>query len=215
MWGGPGHRRPSRLASSARLRPRNGPPLAVSTMRATRERSPLALAARHWCTAQCSESTGTMWPAPGRSSTERTTGPPAISDSLLASARRRPAASAARVTRRPAKPTTPLTHTSATAPRSANAASPARTSVPAGDAVVDGGGATLVADDHQLGMQLVGLAHESVGRRPGAERHDLEPVGLGPHHVDGLGPDRSGRPGDRDRRQRHPGTLRSVADRRH
>ena len=119
-------------ASSARLRPRKGPPLAVSTMRATRAGSPLALAARHWCTAQCSESTGTMWPAPGRPSTERTTGPPAINDSLLASAKRRPPASAARVTRRPAKPTTPLTHTSATAPRSASAASPARTSVPDG-----------------------------------------------------------------------------------
>src|SRR5829696_8309794 len=119
-------------ASSARVRPRNGPPLAVRTMRATRSESPPALAARHWCTAPCSESTGTMWPAPGRSSAARTTGPPAISDSLLASARRRPAAMAASVTRRPAKPTTPLTHTSATPPSSASASSPPRTSVPGG-----------------------------------------------------------------------------------
>ena len=38
-----------------------------------------------------------------------TTGAPAMSDSLLARARRRPASSAARVTGSPAKPTTPLT----------------------------------------------------------------------------------------------------------
>src|SRR5687768_15894582 len=101
-------------------------------MRATREASPLALARRHWCTAQCSESTGTMWPAPGRASAAWTTGPPAISDSLLASARRRPAASVARVTSRPAKPTTAFTQTSASVPMAASASGPARSSVPAG-----------------------------------------------------------------------------------
>ena len=45
---------------------------------------------RHWCTAQCSESTG-MISAPGVARTRCTTGPAAMSDSLLARARRRPA----------------------------------------------------------------------------------------------------------------------------
>src|SRR5205085_385465 len=80
----------------------NGPPLAVSTMRCTRWRLPTAR--RHWWTAQCSESTGTI-SAPGVDRTRCTTGPAAISDSLLASASRFPASSAASVTGRPAKPT--------------------------------------------------------------------------------------------------------------
>ena len=114
-------------ASSSPLRPRNGPPLAVSTIR---RNGPVvavppvasvaaagcqrwaSMARRHWWMAQCSESTG-MISAPGVARTRCTTGPPAMSDSLLASANRRPASSAARVTGSPAKPTTPLTTTSA------------------------------------------------------------------------------------------------------
>ncbi len=45
--------------------PGTGPPLAVSTMRARSAPPRVALARRHWCTAQCSESTGTS-SAPGR-----------------------------------------------------------------------------------------------------------------------------------------------------
>ena len=44
-------------ASSARVRPRNGPPLAVSTSRRTSSAAP---ARRHWARALCSESTGTI-----------------------------------------------------------------------------------------------------------------------------------------------------------
>ena len=101
-------------ASSAFDRPRNGPPEAVSTMRLTQSppSPPGCCARRLWCTAQCSLSTGTSSPAPGCARTRRTTGPAAMSDSLLASARRVPDPSAARVTPRPAKPTTPFTHTS-------------------------------------------------------------------------------------------------------
>src|SRR5258708_2879112 len=95
--------------SSSRVRPRNGPPLAVRMMRRRLERSPDR---RHWCTAQCSLSTGTS-SAPGVARTRWTTGPAAISDSLLASASRLPAPSAASVTDRPAKPTTPLRTTAA------------------------------------------------------------------------------------------------------
>ena len=90
-------------ASSAAERPRNGPPLAVSTMRARRSTPLSGRARRHWWTAQCSESTGTI-SAPGVARARCTTGPAAISDSLLASASRRPASRAARVTSRPAKP---------------------------------------------------------------------------------------------------------------
>ena len=72
-------------------------------------RARFSFARRHMWTAQCSESTGTS-SAPGVRRASRTTGPAAISDSLLASARRRPAWSAPRVTGSPAKPTTPLTH---------------------------------------------------------------------------------------------------------
>src|SRR5215203_1077543 len=75
-------------ASSAALRPRKGPPLAVSTSRAT---SPRAPPRRHWASAECSESTGTSWPGAAAAVTRS---PPATSDSLLASATVRPAASA-------------------------------------------------------------------------------------------------------------------------
>ena len=84
-------------ASSAPVRPRNGPPLAVSTMRLQLAARAPTLARRHWWTAQCSESTGTS-SAPGVARSGCTTGPAAMSDSLLASARRLPARSVSRVT---------------------------------------------------------------------------------------------------------------------
>ncbi len=58
---------------------------------------------------ECSESTGTIWPGLARLVTS---GPPMISDSLFASARVRPASSAASVARRPAAPVTPFSTTS-------------------------------------------------------------------------------------------------------
>ena len=109
-------------------------------MRATRSAmlrpsGPTALARRHWWTAQCSESTGTI-SAPGVRLATATTGPAAISDSLLARARRCPALRAARVTVSPAKPTTPLTTTSASPAMAARDSGPAwiSTLVPAGRA---------------------------------------------------------------------------------
>jgi len=113
-------------ARSERLRPRNGPPLAVSTRRATSPAEPLR---RHWWMAQCSESTGRI-SAPGVRRTPATAGAPAISDSLLARASRFPAPRAARVTGSPANPTTPLTTTSACEPSDARASAPARSSIP-------------------------------------------------------------------------------------
>jgi hypothetical protein len=88
-------------------------------------------ARRHWCRAQCSESTGTI-SAPGVRRARWTTGAPAMSDSLLARARRRPASRAARVTGRPAKPTTALTTTSPRGAMAASPSTPVTTSVPVG-----------------------------------------------------------------------------------
>ncbi len=93
--------------------------VAVSTSRRTSSGEPPR---RHWASAECSESTGTIWPGLARS---RTSGPPMISDSLLARASVLPASSAARVGRRPTAPVMPLSTTSQDAPAaSAEASSP-------------------------------------------------------------------------------------------
>ena len=73
-------------ASSARERPRNGPPLAVTTRRRTSLGAAAAQALRD---GRCSESTGTIWPG---AAAALTSGPPMMSDSLLASASVVPAA---------------------------------------------------------------------------------------------------------------------------
>ena len=120
-------------ARSATVRPRNGPPLAVTTSRLTWSRRPSvkdSLARRHWCNAQCSLSTGTI-SAPGVLRTFWTTGPAAINDSLLARPSRLPNRSVSRVTVSPAKPTIPLMTTSAPWQAAANASSPTETSNPA------------------------------------------------------------------------------------
>ena len=110
-------------ASSARLQPRNGPPLAVTMRRATSAAEPPR---RHCASAECSESTGTIWPG---FASAVTMSPPTMSDSLFASASVLPAASAARVGRRPMEPVMPLSTTSAGRPASSVAASgPTRTS---------------------------------------------------------------------------------------
>ena len=93
-------------SSLSRLQPRNGPPLAVSTRRSTSDSRP---ARRHCAIVECSESTGTICPGLARLVTS---GPPTISDSLLARASTRPASSAASVAASPAAPVTPLSTTS-------------------------------------------------------------------------------------------------------
>ena len=91
--------------SSSRRRPRNGPPLAVRISRRTSARLPER---RHCASAECSESTGTIWS--GRCTAARTSGPPATSDSLFASASVRPARSAASVGARPERPDHAVEH---------------------------------------------------------------------------------------------------------
>jgi len=104
-------------ASSSRVRPRNGPPLAVSTSRRTSAGPPLR---RHWAIAECSESTGWIWSGPASA---LTSGPPTISDSLLARASVLPASSAASVGARPIEPVMPFRTTSASPAARADAAS--------------------------------------------------------------------------------------------
>src|SRR6478752_347566 len=94
------------VSSASAAQPRNGPPDAVSTRRATSSGAPER---RHCARAECSESTGTIWPGAAALSTS---GPPATSDSLLASASRAPLFRAARVGFSPNAPTSPLRTTS-------------------------------------------------------------------------------------------------------
>src|SRR4051812_3756095 len=99
-------------SSSPRVRPRNGPPLAVSTSLST---VPGASPASSWCSAECSESTG-MSAAPVASASAVTSSPPTTSDSLLASARSMPSPSVATVGPSPAEPTSALRTSSAPEP---------------------------------------------------------------------------------------------------
>ena len=100
------------VARRARSQPRNGPPEAVSTIRRTpsgwHER-------RHWNTALCSLSIGTIC-APEARAAAITSSPASTSDSLLASSRRLPARAAARVEASPAAPTIAATTVSHSGP---------------------------------------------------------------------------------------------------
>ena len=142
-------------ARSSAPRPRNGPPDAVSTIAGSDRRVP-SPARRHWCTAQCSLSTGTS-SAPGVSRTDATTGPAAISDSLLASASRLPAASVASVTGRPANPTTPFTATSASTATAAIASGPASMAMPGGSSSLSSAARSASASATTRGWTAVGL----------------------------------------------------------
>ena len=95
-------------SSSARVRPRNGPPEPVSTSVSTCSGS---RPSRHWKSAECSLSTGRIRPPP-RSRAARASSPAATRLSLFASARSTPRSSAQSVAWTPAKPTTALRTTS-------------------------------------------------------------------------------------------------------
>ena len=132
---------------------------------------------RHWWTAQCSLSTGTS-SAPGVARSGCTTGPAAIRLSLLASARRLPARSVARVTGRPAKPTTPLTHDVGRRRRGRpGRRRPRRTAAPRRPRARAAASATATS----FGRNSRGLRDQRVDRRPDAEADDLVAGrGLGP-----------------------------------
>ena len=98
---------------------------------------------------------------------------------------------AARVTGRPAKPTTPLTTTSAGRwRRPARPSAPASTSVPAGTRSASSPARAGVADGHQLGPQALGLRGQEVDRALGGEGDHPERPGSAVDDLDGLGADR-------------------------
>jgi len=114
------------LAIASRVHVRNGPPLAVSTMRRTRLRG---LPARHWKIALCSLSTGSSC-AFDRAATAVMTSPAETSDSLFASATVRPPRSAASVEGNPAHPTIEaIVQSAPLAAASTTASAPAATAV--------------------------------------------------------------------------------------
>ena len=193
-------------ASSSRRRPRNGPPLAVSTIRVS-SRPGATDDRRHWCTAQCSESTG-ISSAPGVARSGCTTGPAAIRLSLLARASRLPAASVATVTGSPAKPTTPLTTTSASSTR------PARSSTTwaNGSASATSARGRRIGDGDHLRPVLEGLRDQGRRRGADAQADHLVAVTLGADDVEGLGADRARRAGDGDP-HRHACSLPGRASR--
>ena len=204
-------------ARSARERPRNGPPEAVSTSLATSSARPPR---RHWASAECSESTGDR-SGPGRGRRRSTSGPPTMRDSLLASARVDPAASAARVGRRPTDPVMPLRTTSARRPATWTTPSWPRDDLGerrrrrrAGEAAASSSHDVLARDRDGLDAELDGLAGEQVRRhrRPRPAR----PPGTGPgaaDDVDRLGADRPGGPEQRRRLSRPHHRRRRAPDR--
>src|SRR5438309_6723931 len=106
--------------SSSRVRPRNGPPDPVSTSEST---CSALRPSRHWCSAECSLSTGSRRPAP-RARAARASSPAATRLSLFARARSTPRSSAHNVAWIPAKPTTAFSTTSGCARSSSSVRSP-------------------------------------------------------------------------------------------
>ena len=101
-------------------------------------------------------------------------GAAAMIDSLLASARRRPAARAARVTGRPAKPTTAVHHHVGPAAAAATSPSgPPMTSVPAGTRLGQLVDERRVADGHHLGVGAAAPGRRA--RPPSAGRRGPPP----------------------------------------
>ena len=94
-------------ASCSREKPRKGPPDAVNISFLTSDGAP---ARRHCARAECSESTGTIWPGAAASVTSF---PPTMSDSLLARAKILPVRKVASVGAKPIEPVMPLITTSA------------------------------------------------------------------------------------------------------
>ena len=177
-------------ASSARVRPRNGPPEAVTVSRSTTPgRSP----AISWCSAECSESTGISC-APVASHSAVTSSPPTTSDSLLASATSMPSLSATIVGPRPAEPTIALRTRSApdSATSRASPSGPLRTSVVLGGAR----GRVGVGQREPLHAVLAGERQQRVRPAVGAQPDQLEGLRGPGHDVECLPSDRPRRPED-------------------
>ena len=158
-------------SSSARERPRNGPPDAVTTSRST---VPARSPAISWCSAECSESTGISC-APVASASAVTSSPPTTSDSLLASATSMPSVSATIVGPRPAEPTMALSTRSASdsATSRTSPSGPASTS-PLGPRLGRARGGVGVGERDPAHAVRARLLDERLVRRAGGQPDELE-----------------------------------------
>src|SRR3954452_4550125 len=190
-------------SSSARTRPRNGPPEAVSTSLTT---VPVRSPASSWNNAECSESTGRTC-APVASASCMTSSPPTTSDSLLASARSIPSPRVATVGPSPALPT------SAFRTRSASASTTSRTSAsappphaPLGPGqhlavrprLRRTGGGVDVCDGDALDAVAASLVDQRLPGPLGRQADQLERLRLGADDVERLGPYGPGRTKDEE-----------------
>ena len=160
-------------------------------------------ARRHWCTAQCSESTGTS-SAPGTERNGCTTGPAAIRLSLLARASRLPADSVAIGHRQPGEADDGVDDDVGVVDEVGESSTTVADGQRGGDLVPPG----RIADGDALRAELLGLGDQRGDVGPDAEGDDLVAPGFGTHDVERLRADRAGRPGDGDPDRAH------VADRR-
>ena len=171
------------------MRPRNGPPEAVSTSRST---VPGGSAPISWKSAECSESTG-MILAPVASASAVTSSPPITRLSLLARARSMPSVSATIVGPSPAAPTTAFSTRSGfeLADQLADALLARRAPVRPRPAVALLG-RVRVGEGHGRHAVLARLRQQRLPARVGREAGHLEAV-AGADHLERLGPDRPGR----------------------
>ena len=143
---------------------------------------------------------------PGVAAPAARPGPPAISDSLLASARRRPAAEGRQRDAQPGEADDAVdAHVGLVAQARPGPRRRARTSVPGGQPRRPRSAAPRrVGDGHHLRAAARGPGRPAASVDDhGAEGHDLEALGLGPDDVEGLGADRAGRAGEGDGRHGH------------
>ena len=156
-----------------------------------------------------------IWPGLARSCTS---GPPAISDSLLASARVRPASSAARRRRQSDRPGHPVEH-HVTRPRRDLGGRIRSTDQPRHREVAPVVAAALrlgeqrelnvlergrLGDGDDLDTEVERLLGKQLGSVTARSQSDrTESVGIGANHIDRLCPDRAGRAQDDNVAHRH------------
>ena len=163
-----------RAPARSRLQVRNGPPEAVSTMRSMEAGSAPAIA---WKTAECSESTGTSSVPAARTASMKIS-PASTRHSLLASATRRPCATAASVGLQAGRTDDAGHHAigGRTAALDERGGAGRHLDAAAGQALLERAVAALVGDDGQRGA----VPHGQLGQRlhvaVGGQRHDLEQV---------------------------------------
>ena len=155
--------------------------------------------------ALCSESTGTSWSGPAAA---LTSGPPMMSDSLLASASTEPAAQRGQGRAQPDRAGDPVEHDVGAAPGGdrrgiraddhlGRGCRPARLRGGRGERGPHLLDVTVRGRDERH-LELHRLAREQVDVAAGGQRRDGEAPGVGGHHLEGLGADRAGGAEDGD-----------------